>query len=519
MAKNIKLSQIFFGQIDAKNELINDDKESRDRFEKAFISPPKVSIEQLKSSNTYFVIGPKGVGKTAMLRYLGLQFQRDLNTYVKFIFFKNEFSEEDRVIFSKAGNINIVQNSPADSSISDFEPVWRWFFHRYLASCFLEKTDLVEKNEDFERYIGCVNSVEDVNSPTGIWKWLPNLKRGSVEISATPKISLDFDWEDSAKTRVKFGNLVRQADELFAKLRPGLGILKVFMDEIELAVSTQKQYLRDVAIIRDLVLSIEKMNAVAKSSRLRISFIAGIRTEIINAIGSVGKEINKPLSDFGININWSLSGNIDSQPITEILVQRIYQAELEVYKKSEQSKDLIWSRYFPHKIFSESPKKFILQLTWFKPRDLVRLMNAIKTTYPNATEISEVELGGIRKEYSIQCWSELSEELAAKYSAQEIESIKQIFIGFKRVFTLEDFNNCVKQKSINFPDIEALINKYKAASLLIDLYRVGILGNQIQSSESSHRNAYQFFHRDDHNLLLSEKMVIHNALLAFFNIC
>ncbi|WP_412094595.1 P-loop ATPase, Sll1717 family, partial [Bacillus atrophaeus] len=159
-----------------------------------------------------------------------------------------------------------------------------------------------------------------------------------------------------------------------------------------------------------------------------MKIIAALRSEVLTAVESSGKEINKIVSDFAIPIMWHQSGgNISNHPILQIIIKRIKASEKFYSLNLDDSPEAIWSRYFPQTIQNESTQKYILHLTWYRPRDVIRLLNLARNQYPKSTKFTHQVFDGIRKSYSSESWNELSEELRAIYREDEIDGIKRIF--------------------------------------------------------------------------------------------
>ena len=68
----LKLEEIYLGDIDAKNEVLGGDPQELQRFTQSYVHPPSFSLEKYKNKQKYFIVGLKGTGKTALLRYVSL---------------------------------------------------------------------------------------------------------------------------------------------------------------------------------------------------------------------------------------------------------------------------------------------------------------------------------------------------------------------------------------------------------------------------------------------------------------
>ncbi|MBW8077247.1 MAG: hypothetical protein GJU76_04035, partial [Gallionella sp.] len=84
----LKLKDISFGNIDAKNEVLSSTPEEKKRFSTSFVIPPALNIEKFLSRHKYYIVGLKGTGKTALLRYVSLRLEEDTKSASSFVLFK-----------------------------------------------------------------------------------------------------------------------------------------------------------------------------------------------------------------------------------------------------------------------------------------------------------------------------------------------------------------------------------------------------------------------------------------------
>ena len=113
----------------------------------------------------------------------------------------------------------------------------------------------------------------------------------------------------------------------------------------------------------------------------------------------------------------------------------------------------------------------------------------------------------IRKDYAQHSWVEFTEELNAKYTKTQIESIRYILTNIVNPFTLKDFEYECQRKSTLYPDlVPELLEKYDQKTILSDLYRIGIIGNQ----------GFRFVYKGYDDLILTMPMVVHRALWKYF---
>lgn len=511
----IKLKEIPFGSTDAKNEVLSNTPEERRRFLASFVTPPALAIEKFFSRDKYYISGLKGTGKTALLRYVSLKLEENDKSTSNFILFKSDVDEDLRKDFTRAARVQLVTDNAESYEGDDYETVWRWFIYRKIAALLQdEATKTFQDNAKLSSFTALVSS-ESLTKPEqkGVMRLVPNVRKGTIEISKSPKLGLEFDWDESGRAKVNFNDIVRKADHAFSELNPDIERLNIFFDELELNHTNFKQYQRDARLIRDLVVTIERLNAVFKKNGYPICLYAAIRSEVLNSVEALGKEINKPIADFGSLIQWNRPGlDAIQQPLLGIIEQRINSARRES-GESDLLHAEVWEQYFPGKIHNQKPQVYVLHNSWYRPRDVVRLLISVQDQYPDESSFTIQGLEAVRKGYSTSSWVELTEELRTKYKPTEIEGIKYIFYGFKQISSLEELTLRLENVSLEHQETKKLIEKHTLREVLKDLYRIGVIGNI-----DHHRDKMRFSFRGDDEILFNHYIFVHNALRAHLSI-
>ena len=67
----VKIRDIHAGLPDAKEDIRLNERDFKDTY----VIPPRMNIQSLISGNIYYIIGNKGLGKTAAMWYLSQYFQ------------------------------------------------------------------------------------------------------------------------------------------------------------------------------------------------------------------------------------------------------------------------------------------------------------------------------------------------------------------------------------------------------------------------------------------------------------
>lgn len=514
----MKLKDLNLGFIDAKNELLADSPEERKRFKAAFVVPPSLDIAKYTSGERYFVSGLKGTGKTALLRFISLKIEEETGISSSFVLFKTDLNEDLKKSFAQASRDSqtlqdtAVEANSIDFSGDDFENVWRWFIYRKLATVLQEEeVELFQHNSDYYDFLSVVSSPAQDQS-TGLKALIPKIKKGKIEISKDPKIDLELEWDSKGIAKLQFNKLVEQADNKFDKLLPSSDGINIFFDELELNHNTKKQYDRDSRLIRDLIVTIEKINGLSKRKGLPLTIYSAIRSEVQNSVQSLGKEINKILSDFGTEIIWNRPGlDVHKQPLLNIITKRLYS---NLYANQDYKEDLannVWDIFFQSTVQGKDVREYILHNSWYRPRDIVRLLKIAQDQHPDEESFKHHVFDSIRKKYSEQSWIEITEELKSKYRSDDIEGIKRLFYGVKQHFTFNYIRERQEEIKQLYPEIEKLLSTYSIQEIISDLYRVGVIGN-------NENGRIRFSFRGDDEILLEQTCFIHNALKAHLSI-
>lgn len=200
-------------------------------------------------------------------------------------------------------------------------------------------------------------------------------------------------------------------------------------------------------------------------------------------------------------LNWNYSNdNSYAHPIIQIILKRIA-----VCAEVDRESDLdIYRTWFPEKIHEIEPASYILNNSWFKPRDMIRLLiSAQNGMFNESKAFTNAVFDSISKSYSEDSLQEIKEELRALYTSEQIDSIINCLTGFKTIFSISDLKNRI------FEFYQGTIWETKFIQVLNDLYRLGVIGNYLPISKT-----YHWQHRGDQNLIMSDewRICIHLAL-------
>lgn len=514
--KKIKIRDLYTGKPDAKDEI---NFEGLDEFIKTFVIAEHFQVESLLYGSNCFITGFKGTGKTALLFYLDNKLQEeDIAACTSFIFFKEDFTEAKRKELQALSSriLSSISVEPgALLDVRDFEYIWRWLFYKRIVS----------DNEDYnrnlfvddEKWLKFEKKIAEIKDPINKKKSIiPNKIRLATQYKdlgslaeVTPEIEVDLQNDKDDNYR-RFITLIDEAEALFSQLTRTDIPYYIFIDELEAYYGEKRVFERDLSLIRDLVFTVKRFNTMfARLVMSKTKIVCSVRSEILNAISRfiVTKEINKVTAGFSVPLNWSYTNTSSYRhPIIQILLKRISVCE------GQENCDFkeIYSRWFPEKIHDIEPANYILNNSWCKPRDMVRLLSTAKNSIQNSnTVFNQAVFSSLSRAYSEESLAEIKEELRALYNPQEIDSIINCFMGYKTAFSVKQLRRRITDY---FPGSVIDTN---FSQVIDDLYRLGFIGNFMPISKT-----YRWQHKGDERVILADewRLFVHYALHSALSI-
>lgn len=306
-------------------------------------------------------------------------------------------------------------------------------------------------------------------------KIVPKVKRGQLTVNASilrildAELQLELGMEEPSNV-VSFNRVAKTILSKFAHLTYECNRAYIIFDELELSVRSEKENQRDIKLVRDLILAIDRLNEMCKLNDFDIHIIVSVRTEVINSVHSSGYEINKSIEDYGITISWyQKGGNYQNHQLLKMLENKIIASE-ELYGITEHGD--VWKKYFPLKINGIDTKKYILNYSWMHPRDVVRLMNHVLRQLNQETSFTQEMFDRALKDYSSASWTEIVEGLNLKYSGDEIKALKLIFTNIEVPFTYQYISKRIDKLSEADDRVSKFKEKYNLRKVFDGMFEV-----------------------------------------------
>lgn len=508
----LTIKDIYAGKPDAKDEI---DFGGLEEFIKTYVVAEHFNIESLISGTNCFITGFKGTGKTALLFYLDNRFKEiDESTCSSFIFFKEEFtdakrSELESIAKRILSSISIEKNALVDNQ--EFEYIWRWLLFKRIVSDNEEyNRGLFIDDENWKKFENIIGKIKSPNNrrkftiPQKIKMAVPYVEPSTQSV-ITPEVEVDLQNTSDDKY-LKFMEVIDEAERLLLNTTRTDIPYYIFVDELEAYYGDISVFKRDLCLIRDLIFTVKRFNSNFSAINMRCTkIICSVRSEILTAISRfvVTKELNKVTAGFAVPLMWNYSNTSSyMHPIIQILLKRIAVCEGEGCVNPDYKK--VYERWLPENIHGIEPANYILNNSWCKPRDIVRLITTVQNSiYNNSKAFTQSVFDSVVKTYSEDSLTEIKEELRALYDTDQIDMIISCFMGYKTTFSVSQIKQRIKKY------FQGSILETHFAQVIDDLYRLGFLGNFLPVSKT-----YRWQHKGDGRVILTEewRMVVHYAL-------
>lgn len=508
----LTIKDIYAGKPDAKDEI---DFGGLEEFIKTYVVAEHFNIESLISGTNCFITGFKGTGKTALLFYLDNRFKEiDESTCSSFIFFKEEFtdtkrSELESIAKRILSSISVEKNALVDNQ--EFEYIWRWLLFKRIVSDNEEyNRGLFIDDENWKKFENIIGKIKSPNNrkkftiPQKIKMAVPYVEPSTQSV-ITPEVEVDLQNTSDDKY-LKFMEVIDEAERLLLNTTRTDIPYYIFVDELEAYYGDISVFKRDLCLIRDLIFTVKRFNSNFSAINMRCTkIICSVRSEILTAISRfvVTKELNKVTAGFAVPLMWNYSNTSSyMHPIIQILLKRIAVCEGEGCVNPDYKK--VYERWLPENIHGIEPANYILNNSWCKPRDIVRLITTVQNSiYNNSKAFTQSVFDSVVKTYSEDSLTEIKEELRALYDIDQIDMIISCFMGYKTTFSVSQIKQRIKKY------FRGSILETHFAQVIDDLYRLGFLGNFLPVSKT-----YRWQHKGDGRVILTEewRMVVHYAL-------
>ena len=517
--QSISLKDLHLGKIDGRFELDTSDAEFIDQI---FYKPEQISSAIFDSKKVYFVYGNRGVGKTSIIRWLHSKRIRD-GRNSSLILFKSDITDSERADISRSVGFSFDKISPEKMQIAqDFKQAWIWFILHRIGKQIADEPALVTDKSQRTKLLDALGLGEN-SKIEKLLGWLPKIRDQRITISGSVGL-LKAEFEGNFSGNDNNINIpLHEANRIILELVCSVNLQKhidIFIDELEIFYNNSEQYDRDRRLIRDLIFAVSEINEKMISASRPISIVCAVRSEVLDSLRSVGEEVQRRVHDRGVEIDWR-SYNCDlKHPIIQMIRNKLAYSEKKYFIKDIQYLstvgDIIF-RYFPERVGGIRLENFLLDKSFYRPRDLVIRLNIAKNRNPDSTSFTESILKSTEAEYSNQLWDEVEYGLRASYDEEGIRFIIKAFSGKEAYFELREFENRLTAHAPNNMGAKKILKEKGPVAILEDLYRMGVVGNSYISGHGKYTNRNRWIFRGDREIFTDKRMVLHQALWRRFD--
>lgn len=424
--------------------------------------------------------------------------------------FKSDFDAIDRSqVKNSSYNEEVIErnNSTMKSYVVAWEVYLIYQIFKKANSLDTEYSVFLESKESKQLW----NLLKLIYGEAGGNKIVPQINKGSVSVSVgtngiDAKLAAEINLDNK---KVNYALTAKKIIELYRRLKFNYTPVYILIDELELSVKTKKERQADIELVRDLIIAVERMNRISKDKSFSINYYASIRTDVFDSVLSSGYEINKSIEDFGVIVEWyQRGGNYKDSPLLKLVEKKIKASEASY---SEIESDNVWETYFEDRINGIEARRYLLNLSWYRPRDVIRIMSgAQEYCEKNVKKINQEAFDKAMKDYSDKMWKELSEELSMRYSADDIKAIKKVLTGIEVPFNYNYLDKRIKTLSKMYDFVNKFVNNNNLPDVLEILYNLGLIGN------CGKRMVFSFLGYNDFDI--TKPMIIHTPLRNFFEV-
>ncbi|MCA3167609.1 MAG: hypothetical protein ING22_03520 [Burkholderiales bacterium] len=521
--EKLSIKNIYVGSLDTTMEIDVGGPPSLSQFVGSYYIKNQKDLDNFISGRKFYVYGQKGAGKTAFLRYAGEMVRRNKDlagTYILYRFAKDFPDQAHRDITEYVYRKRKKEHDSDNTYINifrdlDYEDFWTYIIldrvNDFLSSA---SEAYVLKDKFFERFQKKLKDIDKGTIMDRIARLVPRAKQGTFTIAKEPSLSTNFEWGEGSDHFNKFSEYVSSLKEAFTDLNWSTGYVNFMFDEIDPRVGSGKSFQLDCILIRDLIVTIYNLNNLASRGERRIVFSAAIRSEVLQSVERLGKEIHKILGQLGIHMTWGEYGRLDiNHPLIKMICRKIHFSEMAngiSFDDGEDPSNWIWKKYFRKNKNDELSPKYLLEKTWLKPRDIVRILQTCQEIDGNSRMFSESLIARSGMRYANDSWKDIVSQLTSFISPDSIDALDTIFSGYREKFTLTDVENQITLMAGLSGYTKQLREEIGSGDLLKQLYIHGVIVCQDGSRFRAYFKGHEVMN-------INSVFQLHPALLARFS--
>jgi hypothetical protein len=255
----------------------------------------------------------------------------------------------------------------------------------------------------------------------------------------------------------------------------------IFYDELDDRFNADRNY-KDCIV--SLIKAADKVNTALLERQKDAKVVVLLRTDIFSILND--PDLNKIRIVSSLLIDWGNSTHGDS-PIFTLVLSKIRKSipELQELEYAE-----LFPIFFPQDIKGIPPARYLLERTFFRPRDVITYLNLIIEKYPNSQYFGWKGFQELKKAYSEYFFDEVRNELSGHLSDAEIDEATLLL----KQFNLFKFDYA--QIKDFYENNKKLYHNIDLDSTLKILFKFNIIGNRWYN-QFQRRDYYSWSYRDN----------------------
>ncbi|AYV37629.1 hypothetical protein EFI48_12890 [Aeromonas veronii] len=479
--EQIRLKDIYLGENDGKKEAVY-----RSDFERFFVDIDK-NYEKIQDKRNFLVLGRKGSGKTFFGQYIKKMTESDPLQFCDISSYKDFKFQE--LIHLKSGDIKP----------NEYYEIWRWLLLLDLAKLCLTDQGIPESDAKEKLMSFFEANYKSISIDT---KKVVEITKKSQVRGGFLKSFADF----SSGQKLEEGSYLDYIDDLeevvFDLLSNSQGKYTTIYDELDDRFRDDEYYRHSII---SLLKAADHINLKAAEKSVNAKAIILLRSDIFSTFND--PDLNKIKRVNTIKIDWGDKVSVSS-PLMKMIV---FKAKISSTLISALRDEEIFRSLFPQSIDRTPAERFMLERSFFRPRDIITMLNLIIERYPNSTYFGWKSFKDVKKEYSEYLLDEVRNEMFGHHPDEQIEGIIKLLKNYNKHFIeYEDLKKYMEANKYHYDGLDL-------EKMLIALFTFNAIGNKWYN-QYKNKEYYTWAHRDDKaDLDLDKTIVIHRGLREAFS--
>lgn len=464
----------------------------------------------------FIICGRKGSGKSAFAEYIGHLASQDPNLFCRFIRQGESHLEK------------IVQIGKDEGHSVEREILYQWLILTNVLKLFADN-QAVQNNKDYQllsQFLQKNSGYVDIRHS----EIKELIKKSGFEVSIeyfkrflTGK---GYRAIETKQERAPFYKLIPHLKEVLLSVlscdaeRKNENSYILFFDDLDIGFNSHEP--ESVESITSLIrVSKEINNELFAKNAIDSKVVILLRDDISKALSSYSSDTAKVFGSYATYINWYQDEYHRSNPETDLNIRKFINSRISYSFResglSVNSNDA-WNSLVEDpfsgnsgcEAHSKTSFKYILDHTFFRPRDLIQLFVPLQD-HAYSFPLGKIDINQLIGRYCDAIINELKNELSCFYSPEDIQ---QIFVALGQITSkcknaaqyaipFSEATNCVESAGFSANPRE----------LLEDLFERSFIGNMAPNS-----NVY-FKHRepkhDTYTFNSDYRIILHNAIRVY----